>query len=293
MPAPTGVQVNKPSNNPSWVVEYDNPEHFIDSRVYVSGRYPYSRENDRTVNAYSTPFGNVSVGMWLGGPNKVEQQDAVFLGIDVYENLWMVVADGLGGHPGGAQASQVCCDVLESEITKVGFRVDGALRDRMRIEMAKNEVIMSDPYRIGGACIAMVRIDGNSHKLKCYSMGDVEVGVLRKHQGLVLANSHDTGIENNQVSKTLSPAGQYDFTETEFCLVPEDKILVASDGLQNYAFKAFGFKNITCRQQVEVAIEISRHRQKLNSDNLSIMCLDSFMPPSTEPTHSSVQLMAD
>ena len=271
-------------------VSFDNPELFIEPRVIFAGRYPYSRENDRTVKTFSTAYGNVAIGMWLGGANKTQQQDAVFLGIDVNENLWMVVVDGLGGHPGGAEASQICCDVLREEMTKVGFSVDDTLRDKIRIRMAHSRVIMSDPGKIGGACIALVCINGNTHKLSSYSMGDVEVGVLRDNKGLVLANVHDTGEKNNQVSKTLTPAQQYKFTVSHFTLKAGDKILVASDGLANYAFRAFGIKRLSTRQQIQVAIEISRQRNNANSDNLSIMCLKSFHPTSKSPTFSTVEL---
>ena len=272
------------------VVEFKNPQHFIKSGVLISGRFPYTRKDDSAVKSFSTPYGDLSVGMWLGGEEKHEQQDAVFSGIDIYENLWMVVVDGLGGHPGGAQASKICCDVLAEEIDKVGFIVDDDLRDKIRSRMGRDTTIMSSPRKIGGACIALVSINGHTHKLHSYSMGDVEVGVLRRGAGLVLANQHDTSEGTNQVSKSLSPARRFHFTESKMTLKPGDKILVASDGLQNNAFRAFAMERISNHQQVQVAIEISKKLRNPKSDNLSIMCLESFRPVSNSPGFSTVQL---
>ena len=272
------------------VIDFYHPETFVEPTIHFSGRFPYSRQADKTVSTFSTDFGEITVGMWLGGAKKVEQQDAVFLGVDNAENLWMVVADGLGGHPGGAEASQICCDILSEEIGKVGFTVNGAFRDKVRVRMARSKLIMSNIYKTGGACIALVCINENTHKLNCYSMGDVEACVLRNNSEVVMSNMHDTGSETNQVSKSLSPSQMAEFTETEVLLKPGDKVMVASDGLANKAFRALAGQNTTMQSQIRQAIEVSEFRNGDNADNLSIICLERFLPRSNSPHIENVKL---
>jgi serine phosphatase RsbU (regulator of sigma subunit) len=114
-------------------------------------------------------------------------------------------------------------------------------------------------------------------------MGDVEVCVQREGKDIVLANTLDTGKELNQVSKTLSPITKEPFTYGETILKPGDKIITASDGLMNKAFRAFAEKFTTIDDQIKQAIEISQLENGDNADNLSVICLQNFQPESELP----------
>jgi serine/threonine protein phosphatase PrpC len=281
--------MNSPIDDNDGYIEFQDPKGMLQSRTHFAGRFDYSREVDRTVQSFTTSLGQVTIGMWLGGKNKKQQQDAVFLAEDANQNLWMAVADGLGGHPGGAEASQICCDVLKEEIQNVGFEVNDELRDKIRHRMTRNKLIMSDPGRLGGACIAIVCVNGTTHKFRSYSMGDVEVCVQREGNDIVLANTLDTGKEMNQVSKTLSPITLEPFTYGETILKPGDKIITASDGLMNKAFRAFAERFTTIDDQIKQAIEISQLENGDNADNLSVICLQNFQPESELPYLFGVQ----
>ena len=87
-------------DNDSGLIEFVDPGVKAEPVIHMSGRFEYSRKYDRAVRSFNTSMGTVVAGMWLGGENKTEQQDAVFIAEDAENNLWMAVADGLGGHPG-------------------------------------------------------------------------------------------------------------------------------------------------------------------------------------------------
>ena len=285
--------VGTSNDSASGVVDFVDPKLLSNSRIHFSGRFTYSRDQDRTVKTFSTAMGKLTIGIWLGGKNKIQQQDAVFAAEDTNQNLWIAVVDGLGGHPGGAEASQICCDVLKDEIESGVIHVDYVLRNKMRIRMARDRTIMSDPRRTGGACIALVCINSTNQKLQAYSMGDVEVCVQRDGENVVLANELDTGERVNQVSKTISPLFKAEFTYSEARLEKGDRVLMYSDGLTNKAFKAFGNRYGRVRNQIRNAIWISQHENGINADNLSVACLERFEPSLSPQSVYAVQLGAD
>lgn len=285
--------VGTSNGNDSDLVDFVDPKLMTKIRVHCAGRFPYSREYDYSVNVFDTSMGRLTIGQWLGGENKVEQQDAVFAAEDANQNLWIAVIDGLGGHPGGAEASQICCDVLKEEVEAGIIHVDYILRNKIRMRMARDRIIMQNPKRPGGACIAIVCINSASQKLESYSMGDCEVCVQRDGKDVILANELDTGDRMSQVSKVISPRVKEEFTYAESRLLKGDRLLVHSDGLTNKAFKAFGDRYGDIRKQIRNAILISQRENGVNADNLTVACLQRFDPSQTRQGIYTVQLGAD
>ncbi len=278
------------SNDNSGFVEFIKPEDMSQSKIHFSGRFDYSREKDRTIETFSTIMGEVTIGMWLGGENKIQQQDAVIVAEDNDENLWMAVADGLGGHSGGAEASQICCDVIREEIENFYLEMDNNLRTKIRNRMMGDQVIMSNPDKPGGACLAVVCISTLNNKLKSYSLGDVEVSVHRNGSKIVLVNTLDSQGYNSAVTKTISPSINAEFTYSETILEVGDRVMVHSDGLSNKAFRAFGIDNETIDRQIDAAIKLSQIENGVDADNLSIACLNNFRPKSAGSEIFTVKL---
>jgi serine/threonine protein phosphatase PrpC len=272
----------------SGFVEYIDPEELGKSRIHMCGRFDYTRENDRTVETFQTRMGEVTVGMWLGGKHKVQQQDAAFVSEDGDGSLWLAIADGLGGHPGGAEASQICCDVLREEIESGKPKIDEFFRNKIRLLMAKDRVIMKNPKKTGGSCICIVHINTLNHKLHAYSMGDVEVSVFRRGVKVVMANLLDSGTTTSGVTKVITPTFKAKFTFSEVWLEPADRVFVHSDGLTNKAFRGFSERKIPIVDQMNHVIDISEQENGPFGDNMSIICLERFLPATRAVFHPEV-----
>ena len=154
--------------------------------------------------------------------------------------------------------------------------------------MSKDRHIMQKPRKTGGSCICIVYINTLNHKLEAYSMGDVEVSVFRGGIKVVMANALDSGSTNSGVTKVITPTVKTEFTYSEVWLEPADRVFVHSDGLSNKAFRGFSDKKMAIIDQIHHVIDISEKENGPNGDNMSVICLERFLPISRAIFHPEV-----
>ena len=99
---------------------------------------------------------------------------------------------------------------------------------------------------------------------------------------MILANVLDSGeTGNSTVTKVLTPSRKCDFNIGEVWLRPSDRIFVHSDGLSNKAFKGFADRDLPVSEQMHNAIDISEKENGPHADNMSIICVNRFLPRTT------------
>jgi protein phosphatase len=168
--------------------------------------------------------------------------------------LLIVLADGMGGHTGGALASSAAVETFLEAYQKVGgdtsVRLEASLEssnERIRIEVAQNHELVG----MGCTLVAAAFLDGG---LVWVSVGDSPLLRLREGELMQLNADHsmapliamrvDAGEmseeeaarhpQRNALRSALigEPIPHTDVRETPVRLKPGDKFVLASDGLQ-------------------------------------------------------------
>lgn len=178
-------------------------------------------------------------------PDKGTSNEDALLIQEIDKNLAVfAVADGVGGHPGGAQASELALKELSRALKDAeGDRVRGAIMDGFEqanktilsqssgsattliaIELEKNRV---RPYHVGDT---MALVVGQRGKLKLQTLSHSPVGYALE-SGLLDASEAMHHEERHIVSNLVGDPEMRIEVGAPMRLAPKDTLLIASDGL--------------------------------------------------------------
>ena len=222
-----------------------------------------------------------------------------------------VVADGMGGHFGGKEASNLAVEAIARYVSAHYSREEVLAPDLLRQAIIEaNEAILSDqrshPERsdMGTTVVAVLIRDG---QFWCAHVGDSRLYRLRNSMFVQLTQDHtwvaqaiQTGeltlerLEHHPWRHVLSQCvGREDLLKVEineFEVLPGDRLLLCSDGLtedlSDASITACMQREKTCQSVVESLIEAAKSRG--GRDNITAIALDM---PAKEAGQNISQLL--
>ncbi len=198
----------------------------------------------------------ISAGTDVGAVRK-NNQDAYSYG-ELPGGVWAVVCDGMGGHAGGSEASNIAVNKISACI-KSNFR--GSMNSNSIKNMLESAIIAADIeigdkakkdptlQGMGTTAVVAVCIDGMAiiahvGDSRCYCFADGDVKFTTKDHSLV-QQMVDAGVitpeeainhpRKNIITRALGADMAYvevEFNEIE--LLPDEMLLLCTDGLTNH-----------------------------------------------------------
>lgn len=166
----------------------------------------------------------------------------------------LVVCDGMGGHEGGAEASQIAVEIF----LKTLHQSQQGIAEKMQegVQSANSEIFQAARKR--GAAVVMgttlvagvIQQEGGSHQLHLANVGDSRAYLFRKGQLQQLTNDHSQVAQliatgaltkeqaarfpgRNVVTRALGSEAIVTPDLFQFPLYPDDIVLLATDGLHS------------------------------------------------------------
>lgn len=177
-----------------------------------------------------------------------------------------IVADGMGGHQGGAEASRHTCEAIQEYVRGRMDQIrelfeDGSPSNRRQILRVLSEAIRSANDRIVerseseaelagmGSTVVLALLGGDRAFLA--HVGDSRAYLLRDQSAMLLTEDHSLLFElvrqgrlthqsaarfpmKNVVTRALGMRGAVEADTLELALLPGDRLVLCSDGLHTY-----------------------------------------------------------
>jgi serine/threonine protein phosphatase PrpC len=216
------------------------------------------------------------------------------------EGRFFIVADGMGGHAGGEEASRIATDTIKAYIESSwgnGYSAEELLRKA--VQKANQEILLDqsqNPMRGDmGTTIVVVAIDDNEQPWFCH-IGDSRLYRLRGSKLEQISDDHTwiaraikTGTIGAEEARThpwrhmlLQCLGREDiklFEVQPVDIQPGDRLLICSDGLTEELSDdriAFRLKSIRSAQQAAASL-IEEAKSRGGRDNITVVIIHSEM----------------
>ena len=181
-----------------------------------------------------------------------------------------LVADGIGGHPGGEVASKLAVETIRRSMQS-GVSLENA------IQMANTAVYLGKPVNMGTTIVG-AHIEGD--QIVIGHLGDSRAYCLRGGVLYLLTRDHTpTGeegipIHSNMLLKAVGMAKSVWPTMTAHMMEPGDYYLLCSDGLYTDV-SAEEMKGILATKKAEAAANalVDLAVENGGSDNVTVVCL--------------------
>lgn len=226
--------------------------------------------------------------------------------IDENNRVILAIADGMGGHDRGEVASRVAIDTMlekvgDQEQTDVVLLLKQAYRDANKLVFddgsAKGE------HSIMGTTLVTAVISGDD--LTIANVGDSRAYLLRAGRLNQVTSDHSLVAEQvrmgvmseeearesshkNIITRAIGHRERVDVDIFEIKLLPEDKLLLSSDGIHDY-LSDDQILDVVKQQEPEAASSalVAQAMEAGSTDNLTAICawfapLSIIEPPATE-----------
>jgi len=145
--------------------------------------------------------------------------------------LW-VVADGVGGHQAGQQASQLVVNTLDRLHPPLSFS-DGLAEIHELLEEANNILVAHaaqiDSDAIVASTVVALLIHGSRYGIVW--SGDSRAYLIRDQVMYGLTRDHVDGPQSRQLTKAVGAAREFGVERVVGSILPGDRFLLCSDGL--------------------------------------------------------------
>lgn len=176
---------------------------------------------------------DVNTAQLQGG--RPRQEDA-FLVRQIRDGLIVLVADGLGGHEQGDEASRVGCMAACKSLENAQLRSRGwnSLLRKAFLSAHKAVQKIPAPHRLSPAATLVGGvISTDEGKFYCANVGDSGAWLVRDGQGRrLLEPQRDDGGVVQALGLNIDPRGSAIDITDPVVLRPGDSILLASDGIE-------------------------------------------------------------
>lgn len=204
-----------------------------------------------------------------------------------------IVADGMGGHSGGAVASQkAVSEAIKSIITNNNINPAEILSDAVNFANAKVfEASKTSPKLADmGTTFVIATIIGRT--LYLANVGDSRLYVIRKgikqvtidhsyvnellNRGLITKDSKEYKTQKNVITKAVGVESVVEPDFFEVTLKPGDLVLMCTDGLSNMLPDEDIYEIIRDKKSAEdmVSALVSKSRENGGRDNISVIVVD-------------------
>ena len=232
---------------------------------------------------------------------RAENQDSFATG-EVNENLaWAVVCDGMGGHAGGSTASKMAVECISE-------RIKSTLHEKMSVQSVRNmlesAILFANARIFNSACdnpslkgmgttvvaavctgnTAVVAWAGDS---RCYHFANGSITQITKDHSFVQqlvdsgsitpeeANEHPM---KNIITRALGLDDdvQVDFTDIEFAVSGDEKLILCTDGLTNPVSDKIIAECVSdgdCGDQAEMLVDLANKNG--GTDNITVAIISA------------------
>lgn len=168
-------------------------------------------------------------------------------------SLLAVLADGMGGHRGGAAASRLVCQTFAAGFVGTGAAVSDRLTAGLNAANAAIEVAIAADPALDGMGSTLVAVAVCDHELRWISVGDSPLYLHRRGEIAVLNEDHslapalDQMVQNGKLTAEQArndprrhmlrsavsgePIDLVDLSSTPLALQAGDVVVLASDGV--------------------------------------------------------------
>ena len=197
--------------------------------------------------------------------------------------IWAAVADGMGGHLGGEQASNLAIQSLEDELLPQNQPSDGQIDSWIAsaIEDANSLVYKHslDNPELAGMGTTLSLIYFSNSRMYWGHIGDCRIYLYRDNTLRLLTKDHalvgKEGHSSNILTRALG-VGQYIKVDTgSLAVFPGDHLLVCSDGLHGFVENndlKNTFDNLKGKPNAILDSLFEKVNQQGSRDNLTAVC---------------------
>lgn len=245
-----------------------------------------------------------------GGRNYQEDTYQVFFPDSSQEQkkqALVVMADGMGGHAGGAVASQLVVETIVSYFERKDWHAL-AVDEMLTLSTDKANQALLDHVRnhpeLHGMGCTLVLAHFSDNSLQWLSVGDSHLYLLRDGEVIQKNDDHSYGayVDKLEADGEIIPdmpnftprrnmlmsyvngeeIAMIDLQKTPFKLLPGDRLIIASDGLDTANIEDFPYiarANDTAQSFADALIAAMEAVGKKNQDNTTVIVIDVFAEP--------------
>lgn len=226
-------------------------------------------------------------------------------------SMLLAVADGMGGYQRGEVASQIAIETLEKDYRGAPLGPTEAPQRLKRAFLSANDLIFRDgsaegeEHMMGTTLVAAV-IQG--HDLTIANVGDSRAYLVRANRATQVTRDHSLVAEQvaagamteqearesqhrNIITRALGHRQRVDVDVFEIRLLPEDRLLLTSDGLHDYVDETEMVQTTLNRPPEDAARElVSLALQHGSNDNVSAVV--AWMAPAGVATERVPEAVA-
>lgn len=231
------------------------------------------------------------------GKKRIANEDSYFVSEFIENNGYIIVADGMGGHKGGATASKMTVDCIRECFSKnLKFENQSEIRKILKesIEKANKTVYdaaQKDSMLIGmGTTVVLCLVEDNN--LYIANVGDSRLYHISKDKinqvtkdhsvvqelidrGEISENEAESHPNKNLITRAVGSSEEIEIDFYKFQAQKDDIIVICTDGLSNMIRKDEIKKIVTDEDNLELAVKklVDEANNRGGFDNITVAAI--------------------